>query len=135
MADSNFINISKGRKLLAALPFIIATGILINSWYEFYIGEYDPILKHYITLALMAINWVLFWIRFKPALLMNGIILAFASLNLLCFCTYTASSITLFGLTIPFEGWSFLILIFYLGINGSILINWQLDTKDIKPID
>lgn len=127
--------ISKGRKLLAALPFIIATGVLINSWHEFYIGEFVPFLKHYITLAFMAINWVLFFIRFKPALLLNGIILAFASFSLLCFYTYIASSITLFGITIPFEGWSFLILIFYLAINGSILINWQLDTRDIKPID
>ena len=121
--------------MLASLPFIIGTGLLINTWHVFYIGEYDPTLKHYITLALVVINGVLFLVRFKPALLMNGIILVLASFNLLSNSTYTSSGLTIFGIPIPFEGWSFLILIFYLAINCGKLINWQLDAKDIKPVE
>jgi len=124
--------ISKGRKLLASVPFIIVAGLLINTWHKFYNDEYDASLLHYVTLTLTFINGILFLIRFKPALLMTGAILFLASFGLLHFFVYQSSFLTIFGITIPFEGWSFLILIFYFAINFDILINWQLDAKGIK---
>jgi|ERR1700733_12278355 len=127
--------ISKGRKLLASVPFLIIAGFLINTWYKFYNNEYEASAVHYITLALIVINGILLLIRFKPALLMTGVILVFASLGLLFFFVYKSSTLTLFGITIPFEGRSFLILIFYFAINCDILINWHLDFKREKPID
>jgi len=76
-----------------------------------------------VTLGLTVINGVLLVIRFKPALLMTGAILVFAAFGVLHFFEYNSSFLTLFGITIPFEGWSFLILIFYVAINCDILIN------------
>jgi len=68
-------------------------------------------------------------------LLMTGAILVLASISLLSFFIYRSSFLTIFGITIPFEGWSFLILIFYVALNFDILINWYLDAKGIKPIE
>ena len=127
--------ISKGRKLVASIPFIIVAGLLINTWTKFYNNEYLPSWKHYVTLILIVINGILLVIRFKPALLMTGIILVLASFSLLCFFTYKSSSLGISEIQIPFEGWSFLILIFYIAVNFNILINWQLDAKGIKPIE
>jgi hypothetical protein len=121
--------ISKGRKLLASIPFIIVAVLLINTWHKFYTREYDPQLTHYITLVLVVLNGILLAIRFKPALLMTGFILLFASFGLLPFFTYYSTGFTIFGLSIPFEGWSFLIFLFYIAINVNILVTWQLDAK------
>jgi hypothetical protein len=128
-------DISKGRKLLASSPFILVACLLINTWSKFYNNEYDPSVVHYITLGLIVINGVLLLIRFKPALLMTGVILLFASFGLLYFFTYRFPLLTIFGITMPFDGWSFLIFIFYVAINCDILINWQLDSKRIGPTD
>ena len=127
--------ISKGRKLLASIPFLIVAGLLVNTWLKFYTNEYEASPVHYVTLVLIVLNGILLLIRFKPALLMTGVILFFASLGLLPFFIYNSSFLTIFGITIPFEGWSFLIFIFYFAINCNILINWQLDAKHIKPLD
>lgn len=126
--------ISKGRKLLASIPLLIVAGLLIVTWNKFYNHEYVASSVHYLTLGLVIINGILFPIRFKPALLMTGLILFFASFSLLLFFEYT-SAITLFGVTIPFQGWSFLIFLFYFAINCDILINWQLDAKRTKPME
>ena len=127
--------ISKGRKLLASIPLFIVAGLLINTWSKFYNNEYDPSPVHYITLALIIINAVLLPIRFKPALLMTGLVLLFASFGLLYFFTYRFPLLTIFGITMPFDGWSFLIFIYYVAINCDILINWQLDAKRIGRTD
>ena len=127
--------ISKGWKLLASIPFLIVAGLLVNTWLKFYTNEYEASPVHYVTLVLIVLNGILLLIRFKPALLMTGVILFFASLGLLPFFIYNSSFLTIFGITIPFEGWSFLIFIFYFAINCNILINWQLDAKHIKPLD
>jgi hypothetical protein len=127
--------ISKGRKLLASVPFIIVAGLLFRTWNKFYSDEYEASSIHYVTLALTVINGVFLLIRFKPALLMTGAILVLASLGLLSFFVYHSSFVTIFGITIPFEGWSFLILILYIVINIDILINWLLDAKGVKPIE
>jgi len=106
-----------------------------DTWNKFYNKDYEASFVHYGTLVLVVINSILLLIRFKPALLMTGAILLFASLGLLHFFVYTSSFLTFFGITIPFEGWSFLILIFYFATNCDILINWQLDAKRKKQID
>jgi len=124
--------ISKGSKLLASVPFIIVAGVLINTWHKFYNDEYDASLLHYITLTVSFMNGILYLIRFKTALLVTGAILVLASFSLLCLFVHRSSFLTIFGITIPFEGWSFLILIFYFALNFDILINWYLDAKSIK---
>jgi hypothetical protein len=135
LKDLKTPTIPKGRKFLASVPFIFVGGLLINTWHKFYNDEYDASLLHYVTLILFFVNGILFLIRFKPALLMTGVILVLASFSLLHFFVYKSSFLTIFGITIPFEGWSFLILIFYIAVNFDILANWQLDAKGIKPID
>ena len=128
-------SISKGRKLLASVPFMIVAGVLINTWQKFYNDEYNPSLLHYVTLMLAFINGVLYLIRFKLGLLMTGAVLVLASFSFLCLFVYRSSFMSIFGITIPFEGWSFLVFIFYFATNFDILVNWYLDAKGTKPIE
>lgn len=49
LEDFKTPTISRGRKLLASVPYIIIAGLLINTWNKFYSDEYDASLLHYIT--------------------------------------------------------------------------------------
>jgi hypothetical protein len=133
--DPKTPTISRGRKLVACLPFFLVVGLVINTWCKFYRHEYDPSLVHYVTLALVAINGILLVIRFKPGLLLTGVILLFAAFGLLHFFEYTSSFLTFFGITIPFEGWSFLIFLCYIFLNCGILVAWQSEAKHRKQIE
>jgi hypothetical protein len=87
--DPKTPTISRGRKLLACLPFFLVVGLVTNTWCKFYRHEYEPSLVHYVTVALVGINGVLLVIRFKPGLQLTGVILLFAAFGLLHFFEYT----------------------------------------------
>ncbi len=127
--------ISKARKTLASVPFFIIASITTGTWYKFYTQVYVPSVIHYLTLIFVVINGIMLFLRFKPALLMTGCILLLSGFGLLFFFTCTSSFLGIFGITIPFEGWSFLLFIFYFAINCDILINWRLDAKRNKPVE
>ena len=122
------------RKLIAALPFIAICAIMLYTWIEFSDNKYLPTWRQYVALPLVIVNAVVYFVRFRKAVLLTGIILVLATVNLLSFFTFVQTSgITIGSVSTPgIQLWSLLILVGWVALYYSNLINWRLDLQETR---
>jgi hypothetical protein len=112
--DSNWLRLT---------PFLVVSVILISTWVTFSLGYYNAVAKHYIALAILAVNLFVYVFKFKWGVVLTGIMLFLAAFNVISFFYYVSSgwfNIGSFQFP-PVNGYSFLILIYYLIINFNFL--------------
>ncbi len=125
---------TKKQKLIGSIPFLIACGIALFTWFEIMTTEYVATWRHYTALILIIVNAVVYFVWYRPAVLLTGIILALATFKMLSFFTVIQTSyLRIVGITTPeIQLKSLLLLAIYCTINFNLLINWRLDMKEKK---
>lgn len=132
---------TRKRKVLFFIPFVIVVAFLLNTWFVLLTNEFAEILlTQYLGFILFVpVLYFLYKDRScKKALLALGLFLVLATFcvaNIFPYNIWAKMSITISGLEIPLpsmNGLSLLLFILYLVLNLGTLIEIQLDYKESK---
>jgi len=126
------------RKLLLISPYLLVTGITINTWIQFIRGNYIPQWQHWAALVLVVLNGVLYMRSIKRGFLFTGIILILATINLLAF--FPAISWMFWGsggsnnaiYNLGIQPSSLLFFIIYTVANGNYLADLYVNRKEAR---
>ena len=132
---------TRKRKVLFFIPFVIVVAFLLNTWFVLLTNEFAEIhITHYLGFILfIPVLYFLYKDRScKKALLALGLFLVLATFfvaNIFPYVMWGKVSIGIGGLQIPLpniNGLALLLFILYFALNFGTLIEIQLDYKESK---
>lgn len=119
----------ENKRLIQAIPTLILSGILINTWIIILRTDYFATIKHQIGLALFLLIVALSFYKFKYGIILTGFFLSLATFNAIAIFPDIISSsyfikIGNTEISTPSIEWkSFLLLILFFVCSGGYLIN------------
>ncbi|NNV57311.1 hypothetical protein [Limnovirga soli] len=126
----------ENKRLIQAIPTLILSGILINTWIIILRTDYFATIKHQIGLSLFLLIVALYFYKFKYGIILTGFFLSLATFNAIAIFPDIISSsyfikIGNTEISTPSIEWkSFLLLFLFFVCSGGYLISLYSEYKN-----